>query len=165
MIAISSVTSRKRTATTSRSLPKCLWHLIRTHITYIAYQKQPNISLSTLKTHQENRTFVEWEFTSYDNQRLHAANLRRLQRNLTTMAHKNETNEKEKPNEIKLLHCQPQLTFTKLLILRDNTNRNITAEIYNNIITKIQISVKYANPNTTSVTNNESTINISNREH
>ena len=54
--------------------------------------------------------------------------LRRVQRNLTTISYKNETNKKGKPNDIKLLHCQPQLTFTKLLILRDNTNRNIIAK-------------------------------------
>ena len=111
MIAISLVTRRERATTTSTSLLKCLWHLIRTHV----YR--------------------------------------------TTRSHENETNAKGKPNEIKLLHCQPQLTFTKLLILRDNTNKNIIAERYNDIITKIQISVKYANSSTTSVTNNESTIN------
>ena len=72
---ISSVTNQERAPSNIRWLPKRLWYLIRTHVTHIV--------LSTLKVHQENQTFIEWEFTSYDNQRLHSANLRWLQRNLT----------------------------------------------------------------------------------
>ena len=99
-------------------LPKRLWYLIRTHDTRIV--------LSTLKVHQENQTFIKWEFTSYNNQHLHSANLRWLQKPYAITSLTNETNEKKNPTRSNCF--TDNNSFSKLVIFRDNTNRKIIAK-------------------------------------
>ena len=72
---------------------------------------------------RKSNYFIEWKFTSYNNQHLHTANLRWLQKPYAIISLTNETNEKKNPTRSNCF--TDNNSFSKLVIFRNNTNRNI----------------------------------------